>query len=263
MGPYAHMVLAGRHAAPLLEAMGLELGPRETAALLMGSIAPDAGYYPGAETRLADSAHRQEPWRLAAAMRDLARSPAERAFALGWLSHLAADMRGHHDLVNPLADNGLAHERLEWGLDCHLLELAQYAWLWTPKLDARGPVRLWAKALREAHTWQAPESLMLRALTTEKINIALIAWLELFCGHTRPKHHRIWNRLGRFSEAPLRSSLMAVCRGFHLGVSIKAVLSPRPPGSRTLQGWEALYERHGGDLISALAGNDPGRGPVV
>ena len=252
MGPYAHLVLAQRHGPQLLEAMGLQASGRIISALLMGSIAPDAGFYPGADARLAALAHHERPWHLGRAMWQSAAAPLEKGFALGWLSHLAADKRGHRDLVNPQCDNNLDHERLEWGLDCHLLGQAECQWLWHAVLDARTPAGLWARALCKTHGLQGAEPLMQKALKTEKVNMRLIPWLKVFSGHARPENHPACCRLGDVLGGPLETLLLAVCRGFKLGRSVEALLNPIPPGSMTLEQWRILQREHGNDLFNAV-----------
>ena len=246
------MILARRHGLPLLEARGLEPSPALEASLLMGSIAPDAGFHPGADRRLARYAHCEEPWTLCRAMSDLAESPAEKAFALGWLSHVAADQRGHRDLVCPLTDNDLDHERLEWGLDCHLLQESRHEWLWQAPMQSRPGTSLWSRALLEVRQWPAAEPLTLKALAIEKRNMLLIRWLELFMGHTAPALHAGCGRLSRLVGRPLQYGLVGLCRLANLGRQVEAVLTPSVPVHAALEQWEALQQAHGRDLLAAL-----------
>jgi len=72
------------------------------AAFLTGCVGPDMGMYPGGEPLFSDLAHYVRSGDLARALVTEARSPVERAFAWGWVSHLLADV-----LIHPLINLGV------------------------------------------------------------------------------------------------------------------------------------------------------------
>lgn len=108
---------------------------RDTDALnayLHGAIGPDFGYLPGGVRRLSDLAHCERTGALASNLIGTARTPVERAFAWGWLTHVLADrlihpwigrgvgelLMGCRDTFVPGATDPLSHLRVEIGVDC-------------------------------------------------------------------------------------------------------------------------------------------------
>ena len=95
-------------------------------AFLMGSLGPDMGLFPGGAAVFSRLAHTGPTGALSRALLQSARTPVQRAFALGWLAHVLADI-AIHPLVNRAAASvtrrpdggyGLAdHVRVEVGLD--------------------------------------------------------------------------------------------------------------------------------------------------
>jgi len=96
-----------------------------------GSFGPDLGYFPGGHRPLSDLAHAFRTGDLCRALISAARSPLERAFAWGWVTHVLADT-----LIHPLVgcavgelhygspayfvpgdDDQITHVRVEAGLD--------------------------------------------------------------------------------------------------------------------------------------------------
>lgn len=139
---------------------------------LQGSLGPDMGLFPGGDTRISLLAHGLRTGELARALVAAARSPAEQAFAWGWVTHVLADVRIHPivnaagtrlaarrgDRVRKLVD----HVRVEVGLD---------AWYFgtTPELrpirlrntfDVRS-VRFLARALRRTYGPALPRTRLL------------------------------------------------------------------------------------------------------
>ncbi|MDB5307271.1 MAG: hypothetical protein JWO38_1473 [Gemmataceae bacterium] len=119
-----HLILASRVIAPGTR-------PAARVAFLVGAVAPDMGYYPGADRFCSDLSHYVRPGRLAEALLRGADCDVSRAFALGWATHVLADTLVH-PLINraagelgrgrpapPLtfADDPVAHIRVEQGLD--------------------------------------------------------------------------------------------------------------------------------------------------
>lgn len=97
---------------------------RAANAFLHGSLGPDMGNFPGGSTSLARQVHTVRTGDVQRALLARASSEHERAYALGWLSHIIADVL-IHPLVNEVAAQ-LApgagytiseHVRVEVGLD--------------------------------------------------------------------------------------------------------------------------------------------------
>jgi hypothetical protein len=119
-----HLLLAGR-----VGAGRLPRSPVARAALLLGAIAPDMGYFPGGDRLASDLAHYVNSAALARALGRLARDDAGRAFAQGWATHVVADAALHplinraagalagRDTAATYADDPVAHIRVEQGLD--------------------------------------------------------------------------------------------------------------------------------------------------
>lgn len=103
---------------------------------LHGALAPDIGFFPGADGRISRAVHEGGSGRVARALLGMARTDAETAFAWGWTTHVLADIE-IHPLVNRAAaalverdwgeratreHHRLAHTRIEVGLDVTVLE---------------------------------------------------------------------------------------------------------------------------------------------
>lgn len=73
-------------------------------AFMAGSIAPDAGFNPGADRLISELAHRVRTVRWPAAVLHRATSDAERAFAWGWLAHVLTDATLHPDVNRAAAE---------------------------------------------------------------------------------------------------------------------------------------------------------------
>lgn len=98
-------------------------------ALRAGAVAPDMGYYPGAQPFIADLAHYLRSGVLARNLMAEAFFPLEQAFVWGWVSHIVGDVC-FHPAVNraaavlrddpdtlTYADDPEAHLQIEVGLD--------------------------------------------------------------------------------------------------------------------------------------------------
>lgn len=102
-------------------------------AFLQGALAPDMGHVPGGYRLLSDLAHCLRTDRVNRNLVHAARTPLERAFAWGWLTHLLADREVHPTIaegVGALIDgergrrvcafeDEVAHVRVETGVDAH------------------------------------------------------------------------------------------------------------------------------------------------
>ena len=97
-----------------------------------GAVGPDLGYLPGGHRPLSELAHSVRSGQLTRCLIETARTPIERAFAWGWLTHVLADREIHpwvgrgvgelrtgcrHTFVAGGSDP-LTHLRVELGVDC-------------------------------------------------------------------------------------------------------------------------------------------------
>ena len=107
-------------------------------AFAAGAIAPDLGFFPGGPQAFSQAVHRRGSGDFIRALLKGADSSLHEAFVLGWASHIYVDC-AVHPLINQVAaavagDRDLWHLRLEWGMDCLLLEerpeLGQYRLGW-------------------------------------------------------------------------------------------------------------------------------------
>lgn len=98
--------------------------PAAVNAFLHGTLAPDMGNFPGGSSELAHAVHTERTGDVVRGLMRAAVTPAETAFAWGWLSHVLADVE-IHPLVNASAlrrshDSTLRlseHVRVEVGMD--------------------------------------------------------------------------------------------------------------------------------------------------
>lgn len=257
LGPFSHLLLA-KQLEPLA-GLGPE-GPESVRqALYAGALAPDAGYYPGADAELADAAHHLDPGGFARALWDLAQTPEERAFALGWLSHLALDLAGHGGLVNPIVGaafsaDPLNHKRVEWGLDCRILARPDQAWQWDIKIASPAGLALWERALEKVHGARVgPEPLQraFASLMNEVVRLPYIFWR--FGLLDRPEHpagNALGWALGRTAR-PALVSLMTWHGGY---VNERAVLDARRPSPQDETVWRDVLARASAQTAQAIVG---------
>lgn len=134
-GVTLHFVLADRVLQRLRRSgAAAPFDPDEEAdlnAFYHGAVGPDLGYFPGGIRILSDLAHCVRTGTLARVLLHSARSSRERAFALGWVTHVLADVRIHpvigrgvgellqgtRDVFVDGSSHPLAHLRVEMGLD--------------------------------------------------------------------------------------------------------------------------------------------------
>ena len=201
---------------------------------LAGSIAHDAGYYPGGESRLSYTIHLINPWDLCRAMMALARTPRERAFALGFLSHALLDLRSHRDLVNaftqgPFSRNKLLHKRFEWGLDAWLLSQEQGAWLWSAPL-AWGPVLpLWQRAMGRVYGRQVPLAVLNQAMQAHHKEVRRLPYVFWLSGQCPRPGRWAGNALGWLLGHSARPLYVAWLSWRDTDMDVRAVLSAHPP----------------------------------
>lgn len=136
-GSYLHLHLA-IGAFPAAFGATAPQDPQAHAAFLAGSLGPDLGYFPGGPAAFSHRVHHDATADLVRALLASARSDAEEAFAAGWALHVHCDV-ATHPLINEQADRcrqqlsrqpparlDLWHKRVEWGLDCTVLESTGY-----------------------------------------------------------------------------------------------------------------------------------------
>jgi hypothetical protein len=221
------LVLARQLADPAWAAQ-----PTVLAALYAGALAPDAGYYPGAQEGLAQTAHLVNPWQVVAALVDLAASNEERAFARGYLSHALLDYLGHGSLINRLSGRAfsadpLTHKRVEWGLDCRLLSQPQHQWLWEVTADSPAGLDLWGRALRRAYGVIVPPGVISQAVAAELAEIHRLPRIFWLSGQAKRPQAWAGNTLGWLADYSLRPAAVGFMswRGGYMNE--RAVLSAR------------------------------------
>ncbi|MFN6130510.1 MAG: zinc dependent phospholipase C family protein [Planctomycetota bacterium] len=116
---------------------------------LLGANAPDFGSFPGGHFILSDCAHLVRPADLVRNLFSLSNSDVERAFALGWLTHVIADVI-LHPVVNrevgrrlgmdrevSFVEDPAMHIRVEFGFDAFTVEpkILPYPRVSTAKLE--------------------------------------------------------------------------------------------------------------------------------
>ena len=167
-----------------------------------GSLAPDLGFFPGGPRRLSERIHHEYTGDFLRALRDEAENEIDAAFAAGWALHLYADCVIHpwvnarvealfEDEERPAVPSpDLWHMRLEWGIDCYLLEQDQNRFLWEAVLhfpgDGSAPGPLMRAAAR-FYRQDAGEEMIARGEDALKRWTRLLPRIFLWCGHTRPK----------------------------------------------------------------------------
>jgi hypothetical protein len=206
-GFVVHLVCAERvlqrwRAEPIPAPFGLD-DPSVVEAFLQGAIAPDMGFFVKGNRRISELAHRTRSADLARALVRSARTPVERAYAWGWVTHLLADI-SVHPLINatagkivhgdtdrPLApsdDPGL-HLRIELGLDARFRDrLARSSWPLMRPVLTRWNIRFVARAYRDVHNRAVRASDLLAA--HRAISRAASAVLALFSSVALPASPR-------------------------------------------------------------------------
>lgn len=233
VGPFSHLILAQR-LAPLIP--GDAAAPEVRQALNLGAIALDAGYYPGGDSRLAEAGHNLAPWSVCRALLDLAQTPAERAFAIGYLSHAIIDQAAHRELVNPLTGaafsvNPLDHKRIEWGLDCWWLSQPGNDWLWQAAATRPGSpagLALWQRALGRAYGVRLDPRVLGTAVAAELKTVGELPLIFQLSGQAQRPGAWLGNGLGwvlGWSARPLAVGYMRWRGGYMNEI---AILDARP-----------------------------------
>lgn len=259
LGPFSHFSFAKR----LWPRLGPQLSADPAARqklwphFLAGSIALDAAYYPGAESSLAYAIHLIKPWELTRALLALARTPSEKAFALGWLSHALLDLRSHRDLVNaftkgPFSQNKLLHKRFEWGLDAWLLAQPQGAWLWEAPLAWEPDLGLWQRALAQVHGRRVPQEVLATAMQAHRKEIKRLPYVFWLSGQIDRPGRWAGNALGWVLGHSARPLYVWWLTWRDKDMDVRAVLSARPPTPQDLGGLRRVMGLSGEDLARVL-----------
>jgi hypothetical protein len=260
VGPYSHLRFARElwpQAAPV---MGLD--PQRSdllPALFAGALAPDSPYYPGAEDRLATLVHVVKPWDFCRALLQMAQTPQDKAFALGWVSHALLDVLTHGQLVNRLAKgvynhDRLLHKRIEWGLECRLLVQPENAWLWNPPVDVRAGLALWARALQKVYGGMVPESMLLQAQEAQMKEVRRLPYVWWWSGRLERQGHGLVNALGWAIGGTLRPAYVAWLTWRDQDLDVRAVLNPRRADAQDTRDLLALMQQEKAHLLKVLAG---------
>lgn len=193
-------------------------------AFRQGAMGPDLGYVPGGHRPLSDLAHCLRTGDLARALIARARSPRERAFAWGWVTHVLADTLIHpmvgcavgelvHGTPGRFEDGDrqpIAHVRVEAGLDAlyahRFPELRRIRH--EPAFDAEG-IDFLVGAFRDTYGATPDPRRFLRSHVTAARRGAQGVALAALTARTLP-HDRRPLRTGHDPEA----GLMAPVRGF-------------------------------------------------
>jgi hypothetical protein len=258
LGPFSHLVFAQRAWQRAARAADLAAEQSRLSAYYAGALAPDAGYYPGAEGMLSEAAHLARPWRMTRELLEEARTPEEKAFALGWLTHALLDLRGHGRLVNDLAGGAyesdrLLHKQVEWGLDCWLLSQPRHAWLWEARPDQGAGLELWARALRAVHGKEVAPGVMERAQAAQLKEVRRLPWVWWLSGRLQWPGRPAMNALGWAMGHTLRPAYLAWLEWRGQGFEVRAVLTARQPSARDAARMLELFAAAEAELVAVLA----------
>ena len=140
-GTYLHLLLAQQALSRLAAEAHVSWDP---ASFNAGVLGPDIGYFPGGPRVLSNAVHESHTADLVRSLHQLASDPAEAAFAAGWSLHVYTDLAVHPQIDQRAAQLQMQspmpagtdswHKRIEWGLDCKVLDSS--------------PKRLWNNPLR-------------------------------------------------------------------------------------------------------------------
>jgi hypothetical protein len=190
------------------------------AAFAAGALAPDMGFFPGGPRRFSEAVHRSGSSDFMRVLKKKARNGIEIAFAAGWASHIYADC-AVHPLINQWAtarakagrgDKDLWHLRLEWGMDCLLLEedpdLEKAEVLW----PHRGEEELLQEVAAQVYPRQISRQGLVTGQNTTAQWLRRLPWIYRVSGGCRPPKLRPVSR-------GLSLVLQPIC---HLGAALLA-----------------------------------------
>jgi len=161
------------------------------------------GLFPGGPRRFSERCHQERAGDFVQALKVQARGQLEEAFVAGWALHLYTDKVVHpwiDEQVDALFAEGegriagypdLWHMRLEWGIDCRLLERDELRFLWEVVLHfprrASGD-RLLAAVGREFYGEDAHPALINRGEKSVGRWTKLLPRVLLHCGKIHANH---------------------------------------------------------------------------
>lgn len=250
MGPFSHLAVAKKAWPVAAKAHSLNVeqnrpAPGLKSAFFAGALAPDAGYYADGLGPLSDLAHVVNPWEFTKTLWESAKTPKERAFALGWLSHALVDVEGHSRLVNPAMGGGLSlsplkHKQIEWGLDCLVLMQDEYAWLWSVEIDRAAGLELWQRAMSKVYGKAVEKKLLQTAMAAEIKEVGRLPYVWWLSGRLKRRGRWGGNALGSVVGGTLRPVYVKYLEWRDIEMNIRAVLTPIPPGSREIGTWKDI-----------------------
>lgn len=213
---------------------------------MAGTLAPDLGFFPRGPAAFSSRVHHERTGDFLRALQQEAAGDLERAFVAGWALHLCTDLAVHPLVDQTLAEDTkapmdhrirseLRHKRLEWGLDCELLERPELAFLWAVELSfPRRPAEpgLLSAVGTRFYGQEAREVLVQRGARSVCRWISRLPWIFLWSGHARLPGRRAALALGRRAR-PLVELFGGIASPFPRWVDAAAVARPvRPPAPR-------------------------------
>lgn len=211
-------------------------------AFRQGAFGPDLGYFPGGFRVLSDLSHCVRSGELTRALHHTARTAVQRAFALGWLTHVLADhaihpligcavgelLHGRPDVFVDGDTDPVAHVRVEAGLDAlWARRWPTLRWLpMRPVLDERSAGFL-AGAYRDLYGADLADDVVLRshrnAARRSRQGLHLAAWSARALGEADGQPELRLERRARGVRARIRRALG------HASVPLAFLLPAAPP----------------------------------
>jgi hypothetical protein len=224
--------------------------PALVAAFQHGALGPDLGYFPGGPRFFSELAHRVQSADLTRTLVNLSRTPMERAFAWGWVTHVVADCdihpligRGVGALLLGDADtfvDGSAgmpeHVRVETGLEVAIQSRfgRPTGRKLTPLFDRQG-VGFLVRAYGETYDVDVdPELLAGAHLKMVRMATGALTMVGLF---TAARHGSISAlSMARGVRRTLVWAREAVADRYGVGRLLLAYLTPEPPARWLMRG---------------------------
>lgn len=242
-GSFFHLLLAFKAWSEIVPCGEEESERERQGAFLAGSLAPDIGLFPGGPELLSERVHRERSGDFLRALWDGAKGGAEEAFAAGWGLHLYTDL-AVHPWVTECADYlfkklrrgypDLWHMRVEWGVDCALLEQEEMAFLWDACLHfprREGESSLLSLVGAKFYREDAQASIIARGERSVARWMKWLPWLFLWCGRIYPEKRRgiplLTPWLRKLTEKVLGEWLEDV-EGYKIQVALATSWSPDP-----------------------------------
>ena len=238
---------------------------RSRAAFLAGSVAPDIGFFPRGPRPFSERVHCERSGAFLRALLAEAQDRVERAFAEGWALHVYTDLF-FHPLINaqvaallrqsrPGADPDLWHLRLEWGLDCLLLEAEDKGFLWEVPLCV--PLRPDGTSLlglvgRRFYGEDAREALLRQGVDSLCRWIGRLPRIFLWTGSTRPPRQPA-GAAGRWAGGLLRTLAGSRLDGVARWREVAAAIRPWRPDPEVVEEARRRGERALGAFAVGLA----------